>query len=76
MKGVQAWNYEHFHRTCRVASRENVLILDVAGFKYVGCNRCGVLCNLDAIAQKFQTYAEASQSLPSPQIPPEEVAPV
>jgi len=62
MKGKQAWDYSAFHATCR--TNGYVSLIDFAGFKYVWCIRCAVLCNLDAIAVKFEQYTAAMASLP------------
>ncbi len=57
MKGVQAWDYGKFHSACRAESA--VHVVEFAGFKYVECLACGVLCNLDAIGTKFGSYEAA-----------------
>lgn len=61
MKGVQAWNYASFHRPC--ATDGFVDVIDFAGFKYVRCGKCMVLCNLDAVAIKYDDYDSAQKEV-------------
>jgi len=61
MKGVQAWNYATFHREC--ATTGHVDVIDFAGFKYIRCGKCMVLCNLDAVAIKYPDYEAACKEV-------------
>jgi len=61
MKGVQAWNYSAFHQRCSATGYVDVV--DFAGFKYVRCSKCQVLCNLDAIGVKYEDYGSACKEV-------------
>jgi len=64
MKGVQAWDASAFHAPCRQLNITNVQPIDFAGFKYLYCFLCGVLCNMEAVSPKFEKYTEAMLPLP------------
>lgn len=51
MKGVNAYSYAEFHPDC-----PGLQVLDSAGFLYLHCPDHKVVCNLQAVAARFQRY--------------------
>lgn len=57
MIGARAYDCRAFHPGC-----EGVTVVDVGGFANLWCPTCRVLCNLEAVAPKFEEYKEACVS--------------